>query len=67
MKQSGRQALISVMSHGSYRLKKEIFKGHWVIDKKQVMIRRKNSCDRMLNHRFRRFNKVLIEQQLCSQ
>lgn len=62
MKQSGRRALISVMYHGNYALRREVFKGSHVIDKKCKRKRNKNSCDKMLNHRFRQFNKKLINQ-----
>ena len=62
MKQSGRRALIAVMCHGNYALRREVFKGSKVINKNVKSKRNKNSCDKMLNHRFRQFNKKLINQ-----
>ena len=62
MKQSGRRALIMVMNHGNYALRREVSKGSKVVDKKCKSKRNKNSCDKMLNHRLRQFNKKLINQ-----
>ena len=62
MKQSGRRALIAVMCHGNYALRREVFKGSKVINKNVKSKRNKNSCDKMLNHRLRQFNKKLINQ-----